>query len=125
MAQWVQWLLLSIAGSFALLSVLSAVACYRRASELHALRNKITLQAQAIVELESSLQRTHDLVLKHQRQSRLDENRENRWKSKDESAGDMFRRDGAPPKGASKQELRDYYLKGKNHAEVARIASRG
>lgn len=124
MAPWAHWLVLTIAGSFALLSVLCAVACWRRASELHALRSKITSQAQAIAELELSVSRTHDLVLKHQRQGRLDEARENRWPAKKEQP-DMFRRDGAPPPGASKAELRDYYLKGKNHAEIARIAAKG
>lgn len=116
-----QLFLLLTTACMTLLSVLAAAACWKRVSECAALQSKTLQQGTAIAELESSLARTHDLVRKLSARASLEANREKRHPGGDEE----FRRDAPPPPGATKAQLREHYLKGKNHIEIARLAAKG
>lgn len=116
-------LLLSIGTLLTSAVVAYAVACWRLDSGSLRLKKQLSVLQSDITTLESALSSLRDTVLKVSRRTALTDYRQ---KQRDErGSDDFFGNSNHPPPPGDKEAAKRYYLRGKTHADVARMVQRG
>jgi len=113
-------LLLTTQAFLSLLAVVAAYVSWKQASAATQLRKRITSLETDILDQASKLDRMYELAKSLSQRQALADNRHKRGRA------DPFDHSvGVPLPNATKEELRDFYLRGKTHTEVARLVAKG
>jgi len=113
-------LLLTTQVFLSLLAVVAAYVSWRQASAVTQLRKRITSLETDILDQASKLDRMYELAKSLSQRQALADNRHKRLGGTQvEAFNDV------PGPNATKDELRDFYLRGKTHTEVARLVAKG
>jgi len=106
-----------------LLSAACAVVSWRQASAAIRHKKRLSQCETDLLTHESELSRLKEMISRlSKRQSLAD------YKASvadDETQPDMFRRDKRPGPNASKEQLRNFWLRGRTHQEIAKLAQGG
>jgi hypothetical protein len=105
------------------LAVGSAVVSWRQASVVMRQKKLMSQLTTDILTLESESSRLKEMISRLSKRQSLADYKAS--VAEDGEQPDMFRRDKRPGPGATKQQLRDYWLKGKTHQQIAQLAQGG
>ena len=107
-----------------LLNALCAAISWRLASAAIRHRKRLGQCETDLLTHESELSRLKDMVSRLSKRQSLADYKASQQEQEEEQT-DMFRRDrnaGPPGKNATKDQLREYWLKGRSHQEIANLA---
>jgi len=104
-----------------LLTALCAAVSWRQASAATRHKKHLSVVQMDLLTLESELSRLRELVQRLSKRQSLADYKAN-VAADDEPRGEIVHRDQPPGANATKEQLRQYWLKGRTHQEIALLA---